>query len=128
MNTNSAAGGNDVAELRDSSGDDTFVAKPDVSYISGSSFFNVARGFNVVQAYATAGGNDTAKMFDNDGNDRMIAKKGYAYMYGTGYVNVARGFEKIEGWSLGRGTDRLDQFRGLDCAFSKFGDWDVHSG
>lgn len=135
VNANSAYGGHDVSVLHDSDGNDTFIAKPDVSYLSGTasgsgSFFNVARGFNNVQAFSTAGGVDVAKFFDGSGNDRMIVRPGYSYMYSPGsttYINIARGFNAVEAWSTRGGSDRLDQFRGLDYAFTRYGNWDVHS-
>ena len=64
-------GGNDHAELYDSSGDDQFVAGFDdgVSYadLYGSGFYNRAEDFESVYAYATASetDTDTAKFYDS---------------------------------------------------------------
>ena len=73
VKANAGRGGNDVAQLYDSPGDDLFVGKADYGALFGDGFNNEAYGFDGVHAYATAGGIDLAKMFDSPGDDTFYA-------------------------------------------------------
>ena len=63
----------DQAYLYDSAGADDFVARPEVAFLTGPGYYDSARGFQVVYAYATAidgpGVQDTAYLFDSSGAD-----------------------------------------------------------
>ena len=57
------AGGNDRADLYDSTGDDQMTAAPTAAWISGSGYYASARHFETVVGHATAGGHDRAALY-----------------------------------------------------------------
>ncbi len=60
------AGGQDVARLYDSAGDDTLTAYPTVATLTdGSTYSLEADNFRYAMAYATHGGVDAASFFDS---------------------------------------------------------------
>ena len=70
MHAYSKAGGDDIAQLNDSAGDDRFVAKPTFGKMifDGGSLVR-AKFFDIVHAYARAGGRDVAQITGSTGND-----------------------------------------------------------
>ena len=59
------AGGNDVAQLHDSSGNDQYTIARQWSQVAGTNFLLRAEYFEQVHAYATHGGYDTADVYDD---------------------------------------------------------------
>ena len=91
-------GTNDRVYLYDSAGNDSFVATPTSSYLTGTGFYNSASGFRSVYAYATAGnagGGDRAFLYDSAGNDSFVATPTHSYLTGTGFYNDANGFGTV---------------------------------
>ena len=57
------SGGNDIATLYDSSGDDAFIGYASVGQIVGLDYFERAIGFDTVQIVGTAGGSNQLNIF-----------------------------------------------------------------
>ncbi len=115
-------GGYDRAYLRDSAGDDTLVARPGITTLSGSGYANTLRGFTQVIAAAVAGGVDKAVFYDSAGADTFFADSSEARMSGSGYDNRARGFQQISARGSG-GHDQATLFdSALDDHFAGSGD------
>ena len=103
------AGGVDVAKFHDSRGDDEFVATPinaalfNRTYVShhNTGFYNRAKFFEGVHAFATAGGVDVARFYDSPANDNFVATPVHAALfnatyreqYTNGFYNRAKYFE-----------------------------------
>jgi len=93
VHTYATAGGIDVAKFYDSAGDDNFVTSPTYAAMfnaaddgqDGVSFFNRAKFFEGVHAFATAGGLDVARFYDSPANDNFIATPDYAALYNADY-------------------------------------------
>jgi hypothetical protein len=112
-------GGQDVADLYDTPGNDTFTANPTSATLALGSIYSIqANDFRYVLAYATHGGTDTASFSDSPGNDTFTADPRstptYAAMAGTyvpaggsarSYYNYAQGFITCQGTSSAGGTD-----------------------
>jgi hypothetical protein len=91
--------------------------------MEGSGFYNVARGFDKVQAYATAGGtDDRADVFDGAGNDTLFGRDDYFYLAGSDYLNRGVGFDSVYGYSVAGGLNTLDVLDNL-YAFTPLGTW-----
>ena len=115
-------GGYDQAHLRDSSGDDTLIARPDSTILSGSDYANTFRDFSQVIATASGGGIDTALFYDSAGADAFFADSVETRMSGSGYDNRARGFDRITARASG-GYDQATLFdSALDDHFAATGD------
>ncbi len=94
-----------MAKLFDSPNDDTFYAVPEAAALFGEGFFNRAKFFDGVYAYATAGGHDVAELFDSAGDDSFVADSIAAALYGEGFFNRAKLFEAVHAHSTAGGTD-----------------------
>lgn len=99
-------GGNDIACLYDSPGNDTFYATPTYGYLAGTEYYNSAIGFGKLYAYSKSGGRDIAKLYDSAGDDLFSASPAYGYMSGTGFYNYASGFEQLQAYATAGGTDK----------------------
>ena len=126
MNATSS-GGSDVANLFDSSGNDTYTSSSTGSQMTGSGYAINASGFPVAYGFLTAGGTDTANLspntkttnyvygaakgtvnyFDSKGNDTFYAvpQSSYSIMLGTGYYNEAISFGTVVANSINGGKD-----------------------
>ena len=65
--------GAETAYFYDSPGDDTFVGKPDFSYVRGDGFFYRAKFFEEVHADASEDGTDQAELHDSALEDVLEA-------------------------------------------------------
>ncbi|MBN2473391.1 MAG: tandem-95 repeat protein [Pirellulales bacterium] len=117
------AGGTDEAKFYDSPGNDDYIATPVYGAMynehfhgqSNATFYNRARFFEGVHAYATAGGIDVARFYDSTGNDEFVATPVYAALYNPafqgryhqGFYNRAKYFEGAHAYSTAgeRDTD-----------------------
>ena len=99
-------GGSNSVRTNDSAGNNTTVAASTWSTLYGSSFYNYARSFDRVYAYATAGGTDRAYLYDSSGDDRFVGKATYGRLYGSGFQNFARSFDRVYAYATAGGTDR----------------------
>ncbi len=97
---------NDIAQIWDTSGDDTFTWRPDYTVATGSGLMVVARGFGTVYGHAENGGYDQFHFHDSAGDDTFVGKDNNGTMNAGGYTAHARGFEKLTVWSLYGGNDR----------------------
>ncbi len=115
------AGGVDLAKFYDSPHDDDFIATPTYAALyneqyqgqySGS-FYNRAKFFESVHAFATDGGLDLARFYDSPGHDDFIATPTYAALYNTqyeeqytrGFYNRAKFFESVHAFATDGGVD-----------------------
>ncbi len=115
------AGGIDVATFYDSSGDDNYVATATYAALyndqfggeNNDVFFNRAKYFEAVHAYATAGGNDLARFYDSPADDDYVATPTYAALfnaqyqqeYTNGFYNRAKFFEGVHAYATAGGSD-----------------------
>ncbi|NUQ64345.1 MAG: SBBP repeat-containing protein [Pirellulales bacterium] len=96
-----AAGVVDRAWFYDSKDANTkFYGYPTYAYITGSGFYNYAKGFDKVFAYATAddapGVVDTAYLYDSkDADTKFYGYPAYAYITGAGFYHYTKGFDKV---------------------------------
>ncbi|MCA9054355.1 MAG: FG-GAP repeat protein, partial [Planctomycetaceae bacterium] len=104
-------GGFDVANLKDSAGNDTFRAQLNDARIEGTvnAMPYVSRVFNFrrVNARSINGGTDTARLTDSAGTDFLVsnADTGVTSMAGMQYSNNAFGFRNVIATSSAGGTD-----------------------
>lgn len=101
----SQAGGEDVAFLYDSSGDDLFTGTPTYGEMTGAGFRLRAENFRYVHAYATGGGFDAAQLYDSSGNDRFVATPEYALFDGSNFYFRAKFFDAVHAYSVNGGYD-----------------------
>ncbi len=103
-------GGNDVAHLYDTPGDDVFTARPGSAEFGKLSVTNC----EVIHGYSKAGGSDTAFLTGSGGDDEFVGK-GWSKLFGDGYYLRAKFFDKVEA-TAGEGTDlaRLYDSEGND--------------
>ncbi len=123
----------DVARLYDSPGDDIFYADPvygalynqayDGQY--NTSYYNRAKFFQGVHAFATAGGHDLARLHGSDGSDRFYADPDQGTLYLPGqYYNRAKFFEEVNAHAHGGDDDRAELHdSALDDLFEAEGNW-----
>ena len=123
-------GGDDVAKLFDSTGNDSFVGRPYSATLYGSDFSNRAADFRYVHAFSGAGGDDVAKLFDSAGNDSFLGKPNSATLYGNDFSNRAVYFRYVHAFSESGGDDvaqlydsgRNDSFEGRPKSAKLYGD------
>lgn len=88
-------GGNDIAKLTDSVGDDTFTGKPTEASLKGTGYLLTVKAFDEVFGYATNGGTDTAELFGSAGSDIFTGRDSKSTMTGSGFSLTAEKFEKV---------------------------------
>ena len=115
------AGGFDVAKFFDSPEADNYVATPTYAAMfteqltgqPNGSFYNRAKFFEAVHAFATAGGSDLARFYDSPANDDYVATPTYAALFNTeyrqeytnGFYNRAKYFEGAHAYATAGGSD-----------------------
>jgi hypothetical protein len=110
-------GGEDEAKLYDSAGDDSFYASPTEGALYGDGFYNRAKSFEKVTAFANteAGGSDVALLYDSPLNDSFKFTAGetpaYAEMVSgqAGFNNRVESFEEVYAYSS-TGTDGAELY------------------
>jgi len=91
---------NDTAEFHDSAADEKFSGTPESAILYNTAFYNRAKFFATVQAYATEGGNDTAKFFDSTGDDEFYATPAYATLTDNYYYTLqVEGFDAVQAYA-----------------------------
>ncbi|MGB6044471.1 MAG: hypothetical protein WBF93_15035, partial [Pirellulales bacterium] len=103
-------GGTDRAMLYDSIGKDILIAKPTYSILSdtASNYYNVVKGFDYVDAFATAGGSiNKAYLYDSPVNDIFVGAPTYARLADVGntFVNTAHHFNRVHAFATAGGGD-----------------------
>ena len=98
-----AVGVGDQATLYDSAGNDTFTGTPTYGLLTGSGYYNLAKGFDQVTAFAVAGNaggaGDQANLFDSAGNDTFIGRSTYSLLKGSGFYNLVQGFGRVSAYA-----------------------------
>ncbi|RMF96114.1 MAG: hypothetical protein D6741_11075 [Planctomycetota bacterium] len=100
-------GGDDVASLFDTPGDDHYTARPFAASMTpreGNEYRIDVTDFRYIHAYKTAGGVDVAELFDSPGDDRFIAKPTYGRLFSDDYVVRAKFFDYVHAYA-GEGND-----------------------
>ncbi len=109
--------------MYDSAGNDRLYASSTLTALYGDSFYNLAKGFRRVHAYATAGGNDVARMYDSAGNDQLVASGNSAeFLYADGKSVSVEDFTWVEASASNGGTDTKD-VEPVDYVLQTSGDW-----
>jgi hypothetical protein len=92
-------GGTDVADLYDSTGADTCVARPDEGYVKlyGNGFYNLVSRFGEVRVHASGNAGDVASLFDTAGDDVLTAAGNEAKInkVDMSYVYTVDHFQKV---------------------------------
>jgi len=111
------SGGNDVASLYDSSGDDLFEASLAGATMSGNGYVNQALGFDIVHAFSTNRGSDSARLRDSAGDDRVSARPDFVSLAGSGVLLDVKAFESVTVTADAGGSDliELTDSRGSDA-------------
>ena len=99
------AGGNDVAYMYDSPGNDTLTGKPTFARLVGDGFLTRAKFFDSVQAIATGGGYDVASLIDSGGNETFTATPDESRLDGSTFSLVATSFDSVHGYARFGGYD-----------------------
>lgn len=100
-------GGQDVAYLYDSAGDDILTSQEQhVTFALAGGEILEAYDFGQSRAYAS-GGNDSAEFLDTVGDDVVAAWSNRVYMTGTDYLNDTRNFDRTIARSIAGGNDRV---------------------
>ncbi|GAB6165216.1 hypothetical protein JCM19992_12160 [Thermostilla marina] len=95
-------GGDDVASLYDTPGDDHYKARPFSASLEprdGAGYRIDVDGFRYIHAYKTAGGIDVAELFDSPGDDRFIATPIYGRLFSDDYVVRAKFFDYVHAYA-----------------------------
>ncbi|HOA53049.1 MAG TPA: hypothetical protein PKI05_12425, partial [Thermogutta sp.] len=100
----SLKGGRDVAQLKGSDGDDTFVGWPEWARLSGSNYFLRVKFFEEIQVDPGAGF-DSAILYDSPGADTLVATATSLTLSGDfgsiSYLYQLQNFEKVQAKSRG---------------------------
>ena len=79
----SSGGGIDGVFMRDSAGDETFVAETDLVTYEGPGYSHEIHGFRHALAYGLNGGFDTATMYDTEDNDKFKGLESFGLLRGA---------------------------------------------
>ena len=113
----------EVANLRDSPGDDLLVAGPNYAVISGDDYSIRLNGFFGVDATSTSGGYNMAKLFDSPGNDTFHtlshSDQHAEFALGNSFHYIITGFDAVYAYAVYGGDDTayLDGSNGNDSLF-----------
>lgn len=100
-----SGGGNDVAEIEDSPGNDFFVAFPGDATLFNDTATVRLQGFRYVHTYARNGGDDLAHFYDSPGDDRFTARPDWAAMTTPADYTRVKFFETVHAYAREGGTD-----------------------
>jgi hypothetical protein len=89
----------------DSTGNDRFYASPTEGSLYGAGFYNRAKFFEGVHAYATAGGTDVADLYDSEGDNTYVGTDVDGALFGAGFYNRAKHFEEVHAHGNAGGND-----------------------
>lgn len=103
----SVNGGNDRSQFWDSDQDrDVFEAKPEFARMYNNGYYNIASGFEQIDAFAyNTGANDRAYLFGSEGDDMLVSSPAKTGITGADFAIDVHGFERTYGISNG-GNDR----------------------
>ncbi len=110
-----AVGAGDLAFLNGTSLDETVIATPTYTEMTGAGFERRVEGFAKV-SNNSGGGNDTIDFYDSAGDDVFNARRAGAHMSGVGFLNVAAGFARVRAFSdIGNDLAVLNDWTGADA-------------
>jgi hypothetical protein len=119
-----ATTGNDVAQLSEAGGANSFFGSHDFSYLTGAGYFNQVTNFFQVSVNASAGSQDTATLQDSSENDVFSGLGANALLFGSDYVVSISAFAQVAATSSTGGSDRLF-LQPLNYLFTQLGNWFV---
>ncbi|MEZ6119673.1 MAG: S8 family serine peptidase [Pirellulaceae bacterium] len=99
------AGGDDVAELRDTAGDDHIRTGQAMARIMSDQYYSYAASFETITIQATGQGVDRVFMYDSPADDPCVGTPEYAEMSGADFDVIARGFARVFAYSANGGHD-----------------------
>lgn len=118
------AGGNDVARLEGSPGDDIGVGKVDWFKLFGDEFYLRAKYFEVVFAEAGAG-TDVGEIYDSEADDVVTMRPGDVTLFGPGFSQTLEAFDYVHAYAKGGGHDAAhlygDRYTGRETYTRAFG-------
>ncbi|MBL8830743.1 MAG: hypothetical protein JNM18_27460, partial [Planctomycetaceae bacterium] len=95
VTADATGGGTDSAILFDTTGDDTFYARPGFAQMYRAGTFNLqANGFEKQYGRSTSGGTDTQLIYDSTANDTAYLRTDYSYITSANYYSHGLGFDK----------------------------------
>ena len=97
-------GGDDVAVLRGTAGDETAVLRPDFAWLGNVDWDVQATDVEDATIYGQ-GGHDMVTLYDSPGNDHFVGAPVYAAMYGDGFYNRAWNFAEMKAEASAGGID-----------------------
>jgi len=100
-----SGGGIDRVFMRDTPGNETFMAGLGLVKYEGPGYAHEIHGFREVHAYGLNGGVDLATVYDTTDNDKFKGKEDYGIMRGGGFYFRAKGFESVAATALYGGND-----------------------
>ncbi|TWT34020.1 Subtilisin E precursor [Posidoniimonas corsicana] len=112
--TANASGASDLAIFYGTVSNESVVATPTTSQMTGGGFTRTANGFSKALNYS-GGGTDSIVFYDSAGNDFFNAKRATSHMSGAGYLNYASGFAHSQAFSqYGSDIALLTDWAGTD--------------
>ncbi len=113
------AGGNDSAELYDSTDDDTLSISSGRAMISSADYQVSTRGFGTVVGIAAESGNDIARIYADAANNRWHSADDLVQWTGeSGNTRIARGFERVQAF---------EDFQAIDLSQQSIPSWLLRS-
>ena len=85
----------DIANIHDSAGDDTYIASSEWAKLYSDDYFIRAKFFDSVHAYADSGGTDTAELRGTDGDDTFESYSDHSWLRGDGYEHRVGEFDHV---------------------------------
>ncbi len=101
----SSGGGIDAVFMRDSPGDETFIAGLGLVRYEGPGYSHEIHGFRIAHAYGLNGGHDRATIYDTMQDDKFKGKDDISLLRGGSFYFRAKGFEEVESTALYGGND-----------------------
>jgi len=122
-------GGNDVAWVYDSPGNDRLVASPNKAELWHPNQYFCLEGFKSVHVLGVNSGQDEARLTDSPANDIFLATPNYAVLYNPNFQIRVVGFDKVVASSTAGGTDSAYLYDGAgDDVFLATPQYGVLSG
>ncbi|NQT37408.1 MAG: hypothetical protein HQ581_07970, partial [Planctomycetes bacterium] len=90
-----STGGNDVAYLHDSPGNDLLVVNDTYGSLTGGTFSLSANDFRYVHGYSKAGGTDTAELYGTAGTETVVTRPTDVKLLGVEHFGRAWYFDRV---------------------------------
>lgn len=105
VSTHSVNGGNDIASMVGTDGNDSLFANQDFAFLKGNGIELTAAGFDRTWTHGGAG-QDTATLIGTGGDDSFNSRPLNAYLFSKNYFNQAVFFENVNADAGTDGNDR----------------------